>query len=179
MPAYTIEQVTGQREWAGKDGGTFVSYKLVLKDVGPAELTQKPSTPAPTVGQVVEGTLEPPKNPAFPPKLRKAQQGGGGFRGKSPEDQRMIVHQHSQTAAIQFFAAKNPALLTLENVRRLARELTDDVTAVARDVPPPPKAVRDFPPPERAHTDVPADADGLGGDTRTEDEKAHDEAIPF
>lgn len=90
MSQYTISEITGKNEWESKFG-PMVTYKLIVSGPdhnGPADLSQKPSTAAPTVGQSIEGTLDK-SNPKFPPKLKKAQQqqGGGGGRPKANEDE--------------------------------------------------------------------------------------------
>ena len=82
MSNYTVEGVTGTREFESKNG-PLISYKLTIKGddgyQGPAEIAQKPATPAPTPGQSIEGTLDK-SNPKFPPKLKKAMGAGGGGR---------------------------------------------------------------------------------------------------
>lgn len=105
MPTYTVEQVIGEpTDWQGQSG-PMKSYKLkVSGEERVVELSQIPKTAAPTVGQVIEGHIEEPKG-NFPPKLRKAQQGnwsgGQGGGGMSPEREKRIVRQHSQSMSIE------------------------------------------------------------------------------
>jgi hypothetical protein len=154
MPSYTIESIDERREWEG-NYGPMVSYKVTLAGSGKAEIAQKPTTPAPTVGQTIEGTLEPSKNPAFPPKLKKAQQafGGGGGRpaGRSPEESRTIVRQHSQHMALKLLALleEKPGQ---ERVRSLTEFFYQDAIS-----PPAPAVKRDSQPDPSYTTDVPAD----------------------
>jgi hypothetical protein len=84
MSNYTINSVTGKREFESKFG-PLVSYKLTISGDdgynGEAEMTRKPESAPPEAGQTIEGTLDK-SNPKFPPKLKKAQ-GAGGFGGAS------------------------------------------------------------------------------------------------
>jgi hypothetical protein len=104
MPTFTVESVVGEpREWEGKYGKNL-SYRLSLAGHdGVVELSQKPETPAPKVGDSIEGELVPSSGD-FPPKLRRAKpQGGfnGGGGGMSPEREKRIVRQHSQSMGIE------------------------------------------------------------------------------
>lgn len=104
MATYTVEQVIGEpRDWQTKAGKAMKSYLLkVSGEDRNVELSQYPDTDPPTVGQVIDGTLEESQNGNFPPKLKRAKpQGGfGGGGGMSPEREKRIVRQHSQTAAV-------------------------------------------------------------------------------
>jgi hypothetical protein len=110
MSTYTIEGVTGTREFESKNG-PLISYKLTIKGddgyQGPAEIAQKPATPAPTPGQSIEGTLDK-SNPKFPPKLKKAMGAGGGGRppmGKSKADQDSIERAVAYKGAVDLACA--------------------------------------------------------------------------
>lgn len=109
MPAFTVAEVIGEpRDWQSKYG-PMKSYRVAVKngssdEAEVVELSQKPDTAAPTVGQALEGEIVPSQNPQFPPKFKKAQQGGGGFSGgggMSPEREKRIVRQHSQSMSIE------------------------------------------------------------------------------
>ena len=111
MSNYTVEGVTGTREFESKNG-PLISYKLTIKGddgyQGPAEIAQKPATPAPTPGQSIEGTLDK-SNPKFPPKLKKAMGAGGGGRppmGKSKADQDSIERAVAYKGAVDLVAAQ-------------------------------------------------------------------------
>jgi hypothetical protein len=104
MATYTVEAVVGEpREWEGKFGKNL-SYTLALSGrEGVVELSQRPETPAPKAGDSIEGELVPSQGD-FPPKLKRAkpQNGyGGGGGGMSPEREKRIVRQHSQSMAIE------------------------------------------------------------------------------
>jgi hypothetical protein len=101
----TISKVLGSREWNGQHG-PMVTYKIELEGHGPAELNQKPTSPPPQEGQSIFGDLQPGRE-GFPPKLKKAQQNSFGGGGKSPEQQKSIVRQHSQEMALRFLATSS------------------------------------------------------------------------
>jgi hypothetical protein len=121
----TISKVLDSRQWQGQHG-PMVTYRIELEDHGPAELNQKPETAAPHVGQSVFGDLEPPKDPRYPPKLRKVQQQGGfkgnGGKAMDPEQRRSIERQVS---------AKIAADLVIHDKAPLGefRKLTDRIHA--------------------------------------------------
>jgi hypothetical protein len=110
MSQYTIETIVSEREFESKYG-PLKSYKVRVQGDdgfnGEAEITQKPTTPAPQSGQVIEGTLDK-SNPKFPPKLKKAQQPtGGGFKGgaRSPKDSDSIERQVAYKGAVEMAVA--------------------------------------------------------------------------
>ena len=72
MPGYTVMEVDLPREWEGQYG-KMLSYDLVVS--GPdgqvkCELAQKPETPAPKEGDLIQGTIQPGKN-GYPGKLKR------------------------------------------------------------------------------------------------------------
>lgn len=106
MPTFTVKQATQKKTVEGQHGQMQV-IDLVLQEYGVAETTgaewfTKASTPLPQPGSTLEGEISPSQ---YGMKFRKAQQGagGGGFRaGRSPEESRRIVRQHSQSRALQY-----------------------------------------------------------------------------
>lgn len=115
MPAYTIKTVDGPREWQSKYGPMNSFTLTVDGHDGPVELSQKQATAPPLVGQSVEGEIVAAHDPKFPPKLKRAQQGGGGFGGgMSPEREKKIVRQHSQSMAIETLKLAIDAGINLE-----------------------------------------------------------------
>lgn len=106
MSIYTIESIVSEREFESKYG-PLKSYKVRVSGDdgfnGEAEITQKPTTPAPQGGQQIEGTLDK-SNPKFPPKLKKAQaNNGGGFKGggRSNKDSESIERQVAYKGAVE------------------------------------------------------------------------------
>jgi hypothetical protein len=95
--AYTITAVSDQvRQWASEKAGPMNSYRVNLTDSAGVEshnveLAQKAATPAPTVGQSLEGNLD---NTQYGLKFKKAftaGAGGGGGRPKDPAERAAIA----------------------------------------------------------------------------------------
>lgn len=109
---YTVKAVNSSREWESQAGGQMISYKLALegdgKLVGDVELAQKKATPAPTVGQSIDGTIE---STNYGPKLKKdfagggKSFGGGGGRAKDPSERRSIERQVAFKGAVELVSA--------------------------------------------------------------------------
>lgn len=64
---------------------------------------RKPGSEGPKVGETLTGELS--QNGSWGLKFKKAA--GGGPGGRSPEQQKQIVRQHSQEMAIRFASATN------------------------------------------------------------------------
>lgn len=122
MGMYTVETVQPKATFKN-DYGEFQVYALTLTDgTTPqnVEMNQKITTPAPTVGQRLEGEISTDKNGYL--KFKKAQQqnGGGGGRGpRDPKETAQITRQHSQEMAILWAA-------TLEKQGRLPADAKVD-----------------------------------------------------
>jgi hypothetical protein len=110
---FIVETVLKREEWEG-DYGPMINYLLVVNGGKEVDLNQKPSTPAPTQGQEILGHLEDGK---YRPRLKRDQAGttttsGGAASysrgGKSPDQQRSIVRQHSQEMALRWIAIGGP-----------------------------------------------------------------------
>jgi hypothetical protein len=141
MPAYVIEQVGETWEWTGQYG-TNRSYKLNLKGSGPdgtvlagVELAQKPDTPAPTIGQTLNGTID---TTGRYPKFRKEQQqgggGGGGWKGSDPKEHAEIRMEWAIREALVYTRlrmdqGKLPEAFTLDDVLKIADKLAEHVMA--------------------------------------------------
>ena len=111
MPTYTVKSINRQKSWKGKYGD-MVSYYCILENEGgnqaEVEIAQKVTTPAPTVDQKIEGTVE---DGDYGKKLKKAQPqggGGGGFKSgpKSPEERKSIERQVAAKCATDLVIAK-------------------------------------------------------------------------
>lgn len=112
------------RDWSSKQGGKMRSYYIGIKTDSPqppddkdkydgVELAQRETTPAPTVGQKLDGYLETRTHEGRRYlKFKKAQRGaGGGGRAWKPrpddsplvfaQRQASIARQHSQDMAIR------------------------------------------------------------------------------
>lgn len=100
MPMYSVTAVERDGGFTNEHG-EFHSWKLMVKDGETStecSINTRSDKPAPTVGQQIDGTLEPGK---FRPKLKKNFSGGGGGGGgprtedpkKSAEIRRMASHK--------------------------------------------------------------------------------------
>jgi hypothetical protein len=96
MP-YVVEAVLEKRrEWNSTKGGPMVSHYVNLKDtagqvVQNVEWAKKSTSPAPVVGEQVDGNID---HGDYGPKFKAAFTGGGGGRGgapKSPEERAAIA----------------------------------------------------------------------------------------
>jgi hypothetical protein len=114
MPAHTIIAVSPNvREWTSQKGGPMKSYRVHLKAqdgtvTENVEWARKADSPAPTVDQQIDCTIDPRPGNDYGPKLALEQKGGfaGGGRARSPEETRQIVRQHSQHMALLYVQAK-------------------------------------------------------------------------
>ena len=155
MTAFTVFSVQKQEREPVIQGKTFHSYLLeVTGHEGKVQMLQNPSTPAPTFGQVIEGTIEAGKEKddgtKWPDRLKRAGQAGqgsGGGSNWSPEKDARITRQHSQHMAIlwlQYYAGVTP--VGLDELKKAIDWFDADVASVASVVskPPvePPKAER-------------------------------------
>ncbi len=125
MPNITITDVGDAREWASKQGGSFVSYMVEFdgEAKGYAELTKKPESPAPVVGEQMEVEIIPGRvkdeatGERWPSRLKRlsgppqSPSNGPPLVSKpTPMDlfvderQTAILRQHSQHMAILWAA---------------------------------------------------------------------------
>lgn len=82
---YTIEAVGPIKEWSGAHG-LMKDYQIKFKEEPEwVTVTQKPETPAPTVGQTLTGTINPTQ---YGKKFKKEQafSGGGSGSPRQPID---------------------------------------------------------------------------------------------
>ena len=109
MPVtYTVKGAALKKDNIQSQHGVFKTLSLVLQEQGQAETTTaewytKQDTPIPAEGSTLEGDIT--VDPQWGPKFKKAAVGGfggGGFRGRSPEENRRIVRQHSQDMALRY-----------------------------------------------------------------------------
>jgi len=108
MPSYTITDVSKNvRDWDSQLGGPMKEYRVHLKgpdgvEILNVEWSRKAASPAPSVGQQVEATLED-RGPRGM-KLKVTPNMGGGQFGPRPEDPKRaarILRQHSQDMAMR------------------------------------------------------------------------------
>ena len=111
MADFTITAVEdGYREWAGEHG-TFRIFDVRFEGQqgnGEAEIKRKSSSPAPTVGEVVDAEIV--QKAGRKPELKRVYKppggsgprgnGGGNWRPRSPEETRAINRAVAQKNAI-------------------------------------------------------------------------------
>lgn len=152
--SYTIEAAEKQIREPEIKGERFHSYLLTL-DGQKVEMLQKPTSPAPKVGEVIEGTIEPGKEKndgsKWPDKFKRLRSipGGGGFRPRDPKETNSIVRQHSQEMAIRWATLCNATgqkfqIDSYEELKLVIDWFQADVTAEAPVEPP--TAIRDAAP---------------------------------
>ena len=138
MPVYTVKQAEKIGDKPDKGYGPMQSIRLELQEYGQAEATSaewytKATTAIPLAGSTIEGDIKPGQ---YGPQFKKAQQAGGfggGRGGRSPEETKAIVRQHSQAMALQYAAIRQaqgelPAeKFTLENLWKLVDQFDADV----------------------------------------------------
>jgi hypothetical protein len=109
MPDFEIVAVSDRtRTWGDPPNGPFVSYRVDLKGtdgqtVQGAEWSRKQSSPPPTVGQQVSGTLdlEAKFGPKFKQQAAFQGRGGGGPRPEDPKKAAHIARMHAQGVAVE------------------------------------------------------------------------------
>lgn len=107
MSDFTITEVGG-KEVFSNDHGEFAVYEVDFtgdQGTGHAIHKRKSSSPAPVPGEVIDAEIVHKNGKVELKRVWKqnGSGGGGGFTGagKSPEQQRSIVRQHSQDMAIR------------------------------------------------------------------------------
>lgn len=152
MAQHTIESVEVKKQLdASGDRKAAVIYRLVVKtpegNSVPCELYQLQTTAAPTVGQQLDGHIEPASNPEYLPSFKKPKGnyggGGGGGGDWSPERTAAVQRQHSQEMALRFLVAtgklhpgmaEQPSKEALERVDLIANWFDGDIAEAVEKV---------------------------------------------
>lgn len=107
MSDFKIEEVLSQESFS-TEHGQFVSYEVRFsgeQGSGVAQHKRKASSPAPAVGEVIDAELVQKNGKTELKRVWKQNGGGGGSStGRSPQDTKQIVRQHSQHMAILWAA---------------------------------------------------------------------------
>lgn len=110
---FKVTAVHGSKPWSN---GQNIDYFIELEGLeGRHTLTQKPTTPAPEIGQDLWGHPEDggtwPSGDPKPPKFRKGQRGGfgsgggGNSRAKDPAERESIERQVAAKCATDLLVA--------------------------------------------------------------------------
>jgi hypothetical protein len=105
---YKIANAMKTGEYESKFGKMF-KYTIQFEGESEAvELSQKPESPAPKVGDQLEGTIE---DTQYGRKFRKERKEGGQVGGykSNPETQKQIIRQNALTNAVAYCIAKSQA----------------------------------------------------------------------
>lgn len=105
---YKVTAVTGKREWTPK-GETVVKrvyYDLTVEGVGQCSIGLNPSDPEPQQGQEIFAILKAGEGGKAPTLVIPNSKGGGGggWKGKSPEELRQERANSSVIRAAEFYA---------------------------------------------------------------------------
>jgi hypothetical protein len=109
-------------EFNGKYGRLF-KYAVQFEGQDEAvELNQKPDSPAPKAGDILEGTIETTQ---YGRRFKRAQSGGfgGGFKA-DPERQKSIEWQSARRDALDYCIAKARLLFDLKKTKEAEEELS-------------------------------------------------------
>jgi len=106
MPVYTITDVSQNvRDWNSQQGGPMKEYRVHLSSGDEkhmnVEWSRKATSPAPTEGQQVEGTIEDRGSHGLKLKVAPSFGGGGFARPEDPKRAARILRQHSQDMAMR------------------------------------------------------------------------------
>jgi hypothetical protein len=142
MPVYEIAAVGNTvRDWESTKGGPMKSYRVELKDAANiltsnVEWARKATSPPPTIGQKVDGTID--TSGEYGPKFKSTPSsgfsGGGGPRPRDPKESAQIIQQHSQRMALDYARLQHdrgalPDNFALEQVLIIAGKFADDAKA--------------------------------------------------
>jgi len=105
MPEFTIAAVSPEtRPWKSEKWGDFIAYKIKVEGSDEViELSQKTTTDAPTVGQMIDGEIQ--DNGDFGKKFKKSYSGGQGGGGSDPQRDARIARQVAFKGAVEIAVA--------------------------------------------------------------------------
>jgi hypothetical protein len=137
---FTITEVLGQEPFQ-TEHGQFVAYEVRFEGEdgnGVAQHNRKSSSPMPTIGEVIDAEIIHKGDRTTLKKIWKpAGVGASNGGGRSPQDTKQIVRQHSQhmsimwTAILQKEGNLKPDALTPEGLTRLTDWFQADAEGTA------------------------------------------------
>jgi hypothetical protein len=137
MPDFTIREVLGEERFTIEGKGEFVAYNVTFdgeQGSGTAQHKRKASSPAPTVGEVIDGELVQRNGKTELKRVWKDKPPTGG--GRSPQDTKQIVRRHSQHMAMLHVASMErrgnlPENWNLDALKKVIQWYQDDAEGVA------------------------------------------------
>lgn len=137
---FKIEAVSSTKREFESKYGPMVSYRLKLEGVEePVELTKKTTSPAPTKGSELYGTVD--MSSQYGPKFKTERQfdGGGGSKPSyQPKDEKAIQAMWAIGQSAQFLATSQGAKADIADIEPLASDLfamVDRVKADSKEAP--------------------------------------------
>ena len=136
MSTFTVQAAAQKKEVPGQHGPMQVIALTLDDGTGEpkaAEWFTKATTPLPQAGSTLEGDLT--KDPNYGWKFKRAQQNGGGFRGRSPQETAQIAHMHAQKCALAYAQLRQtqgqlPENFSLDDLFVIARAFRKNVEEV-------------------------------------------------
>ncbi len=137
MSTFVIEEVLSQEEFS-TEHGVFRAYEVRFSGdtaKGIATHKRKASSPPPTPGETIDAEIIRKGERTELKRVWQPNRPGASSGGRSPQDTRQIVRQHSQKVAMQYITAK--AYLkriedfTVEDVCKIAAAFQADAESVS------------------------------------------------
>lgn len=123
---YTIKNSMKTGEYEGKYGKLY-KYTVQLEGESDAvELSQKPTTPEPKTGDILEGIIEETQ---YGKKFKKIETSSGNSKS-DPATQKAIIRQNALTNAVNYCIAK--ATLTKDEKYLTGKEVVQVATYFAK-----------------------------------------------
>lgn len=107
MPSFQILSANEKKRFTGSKGGEFIVWNVEFDGNdgrGTAEMVKQATSPKPE--GAVDATLEPTQYGWKLKENRKNGFGGGGFKGKSPQERAEIRRMNAQGHALRLLAAQ-------------------------------------------------------------------------
>lgn len=133
MPTFTVQAASQKKLLPDNGRGAKQVINLTLADGDQppviAEWFTNATTPLPTPGSTLDGTVE---QSDYGPKFKKAGGFGGGPRQRDPRESAQIQRQHSQEMALRYAALRAdkemlPEPFTLADLRKVIDWFEQDI----------------------------------------------------
>lgn len=134
---FAIQEILGEERFTIEGKGEFVAYSVRFsgeQGSGSAQHKRKASSPPPVVGEIIDAELIQKNGKTELKRIWKDKPSTGG--GRSPQDTRQIVRQHSQHMAMLHVASMErrgnlPEDWNLDALKKVIQWYQDDAEGVA------------------------------------------------